>query len=78
MEPRKICAIGVKASRGVVMHGFALNVATDLRWFDYINPCGFVGGAVTSMERETGRKIALDEVKKLLRERLEVNLRIII
>jgi lipoyl(octanoyl) transferase len=49
---RKICAIGVKASRGVVMHGFALNVATDLGWFELINPCGMAGGAVTSIEKE--------------------------
>jgi lipoyl(octanoyl) transferase len=69
-EERKICAIGVRASRGVVMHGFALNVSTDLKWFELINPCGFVGGAVTSMEKETGRKIALEEVKSVLRERL--------
>jgi lipoyl(octanoyl) transferase len=73
---RKICAIGVKASHGVVMHGFALNVATDLGWFELINPCGFVGGAVTSMERETGREVALGEVKELLRERLSENLNI--
>ncbi len=74
---KKICAIGVKASRGVVMHGLALNVATDLGWFDHINPCGFVGGGVTSMEKELGRKIAPEEVKMLLAERLAVNLRIL-
>ncbi len=73
----KLCAIGVKASRGVVMHGFALNVATDLGWFEFINPCGFVGGAVTSMERELGHRIALDEVKEVLRGRLEANLKIL-
>ncbi len=72
----KICAIGVRASRGVVMHGFALNVSTDLGWFDRINPCGFVGGAVTSMERETGRRVEMDEVKNLLFERLTGNLMI--
>ncbi len=75
---RKICAIGVKASRGVVMHGFALNVSTGLAWFEMINPCGFVGGAVTSIERETGVEIALEEVKSLLREHLCENLKIII
>lgn len=75
---RKICAIGVKASRGVVMHGFALNVATDLKWFDLINPCGFVGGAVTSMERETGRRIAVDEVKEVVCGRLRENLGIMV
>ena len=75
---RKLCAIGVRASRGVVMHGLALNVATDLGWFGMINPCGMAGAAVTSMEMETGRKIALEEVKMLLVERLKENLRIII
>jgi lipoyl(octanoyl) transferase len=73
-EARKICAIGVKASRGVVMHGLALNVATDLGWFELINPCGFAPGAVTSIERETGRKIEMPRVKKLLSERLIENL----
>ncbi len=58
------------------MHGFALNVSTDLGWFDRINPCGFVGGAVTSMERETGRRVEMDEVKNLLFERLTGNLMI--
>lgn len=76
VRDKKICAIGVRASRGVVMHGFALNVSTDLRWFELVNPCGFVGGAVTSMEKETGRKIEIDEVKKLLCERLKENLKI--
>ncbi len=71
---RKICAIGVKASRGVVMHGFALNVSTGLEWFGLINPCGFVGGEVTSIERETGRRIEMAEVKKVLREKLKSRL----
>jgi len=73
---RKICAIGVKASRGVVMHGLALNVATDLEWFALINPCGMAGSAVTSIERETGRAADPDEVKRRLAERLRVNLKI--
>lgn len=50
-EYKKICAIGVRASRGCVMHGLALNVTTDLRWFSYINPCGMTAG-VTSIENE--------------------------
>ena len=63
---RKICAIGVRASRYVTMHGLALNVATDLRWFTMINPCGFTDKGVTSIVRETGRAVGMDEVKNLL------------
>lgn len=63
--PRKICAIGVRASRYVTMHGFALNVSTDLRWFSRINPCGFTDRGVTSIERETGGRISMTEVKEL-------------
>ena len=61
---RKICAIGVKASRYVPMHGFALNVTTDLRYFSYINPCGFVDKGVTSIEKETGMRPTLEEVAR--------------
>lgn len=61
---RKICAIGVKASRYVTMHGFALNVTTDLRYFSYINPCGFVDKGVTSIEKETGAQPSLEEVAR--------------
>ena len=61
---RKICAIGVKASRYVTMHGFALNVTTDLRYFSYINPCGFVDKGVTSIEKETGMRPTLEEVAR--------------
>ncbi|MGV8827746.1 MAG: lipoyl(octanoyl) transferase LipB [Breznakibacter sp.] len=63
---RKICAIGVKASRHVTMHGFALNVNTDLSYFNHINPCGFVDKGVTSIERELGQKQDLARVKALL------------
>lgn len=61
---RKICAMGVKASRWVTMHGFALNVNTDLRYFEYIIPCGIKDKAVTSLEREMQQKVSMDEVKK--------------
>lgn len=61
---RKICALGVRSSRWVTMHGFALNVNTDLGYFDHIVPCGIKGKAVTSMEVELGRKMNIEEVKQ--------------
>ena len=64
---RKICAIGVRASKYVTMHGFALNVNTDLEYFSYINPCGFIDKGVTSMEKELGKKININEVKEKLK-----------
>lgn len=68
---RKICAIGVKASRFVTMHGFALNVNTDLTYFDYINPCGFKDKGVTSLEKELNAKQDFERVKYIVREKLE-------
>ncbi len=64
---RKICALGVKASRWVTMHGFALNVNTELNYFDYIVPCGIQGKAVTSLQNELGRRISIEEVKEKLK-----------
>jgi lipoyl(octanoyl) transferase len=61
---RKICAIGVKSSRHVTMHGFALNVNTDLDYFRYINPCGLIDKGVTSIANELGGIVDFDEVKK--------------
>lgn len=66
IKSRKICAIGVRTSHWVSMHGFALNVNTDLNYFDYIVPCGIVGKAVTSMEKELGSTIDLKEVQNIL------------
>lgn len=60
---RKICAMGIRSSRWVTMHGFALNVNTDLGYFDNIIPCGIRGKAVTSLEAELNRKVDLKEVK---------------
>ncbi|MDB4303165.1 lipoyl(octanoyl) transferase LipB [Desulfosarcina sp.] len=65
-KTRKICAIGVKVSRAVTMHGFAFNVNTDLAFYNYINPCGFIDKGVTSMEKELGKKLDMDEVKNKL------------
>jgi len=75
-KTRKICAIGVKASRYVTMHGFAFNVNTNLAYFNYINPCGFVDKGVTSMQKELGKEIDIEEVKAILRTKLYQNLKI--
>ena len=64
---RKICAMGVKASRWVTMHGFALNINTDLSYFEYIVPCGIQGKAITSLEKELGRNVPFEEVKTKLK-----------
>jgi lipoyl(octanoyl) transferase len=66
-KSRKISAIGVRISRYVSMHGFALNVNTDMRYFNYINPCGFITYGVTSIEKELGRKIDMQEVKGIVK-----------
>jgi lipoyl(octanoyl) transferase len=70
-KARKICAIGVKASRFITMHGFALNVNTNLEYFNHINPCGFVNKGVTSMEKELGEKQDFEKVKDVLKEKIE-------
>lgn len=61
---RKICALGVKTSKWVTMHGFALNVSTNLGYFDHIIPCGIRGKSVTSLESELGKNIPSEEVKE--------------
>lgn len=63
---RKICAIGMRSSHYVTMHGLALNVNTDLRYFSYINPCGFIDKGVTSLRQELKNEVSMDEVKQRL------------
>jgi lipoyl(octanoyl) transferase len=69
-KARKICAIGVKASRYVTMHGFAFNVNTNLEYFNYINPCGFTDKGVTSLEKELGGKQDFESVKDRVKRNL--------
>lgn len=67
---RKICALGVRSSRWVTMHGFALNVNANLDYFNNIVPCGIENKAVASMDRELGRNISMEEVKGRLKANL--------
>ncbi len=69
-KSRKICAIGVRVSKFITMHGFALNINTNLEYFNYINPCGITNRGITSMEKEMGKKIDSKEVKQKLKEYL--------
>ncbi len=66
IKARKICAMGVRTSHWVSMHGFALNVNTDLSYFDYIVPCGIQGKSVTSIAKELGKTILVEEVYQVL------------
>lgn len=68
---RKICALGVKASRWVTMHGFALNVNSDLKYFEYIIPCGIKDKAVTSLERELNSTLDMNEVKEIVKSKFQ-------
>tara|TARA_B100000475_G_scaffold198524_1_gene179233 strand:- start:1952 stop:2656 length:705 start_codon:yes stop_codon:yes gene_type:complete len=69
---RKICALGVKTSRWVSMHGFAFNINTDLSYFENIIPCGINDKQVTSLEKELGEKINLEKVKEQLKSNIEL------
>jgi lipoyl(octanoyl) transferase len=70
LKARKICALGIRCSRWVTMHGFAFNVNTQLDYFNHIIPCGITEKSVTSMEKELGAKQDISLVKKVLREKI--------
>jgi lipoyl(octanoyl) transferase len=71
-KARKICAIGVKASKYITMHGFAFNVNTDLTYFNNINPCGFTDKGVTSLKKELGTRQDFEFVKNIVKRNLQV------
>ncbi|HCX74199.1 MAG TPA: lipoyl(octanoyl) transferase, partial [Algoriphagus sp.] len=69
-NPRKICAMGVKSSRWVTMHGFAFNINADLSYFGHIIPCGIDDKAVTSLNKELGKPIPMEQVKEKVKRHL--------
>jgi lipoyl(octanoyl) transferase len=70
-KERKICAMGVRCSRWITMHGLAFNVNTDLSYFDHIIPCGIKDKQVTSLQKELGRELDFNEVKKVVKQKFE-------
>ncbi len=68
---RKICAMGIRCSRWITMHGFAFNINTDLSFFDHIIPCGIVNKKVTSLANELGQSVSMDEVKEKMKRNFE-------
>jgi lipoyl(octanoyl) transferase len=70
-KERKICAMGIKCSRWVTMHGFAFNINTDLSYFDFIVPCGITNKKVTTLQKELGRVVPMEEVKEKVKANFE-------
>lgn len=70
-KERKICAMGIKCSRWITMHGFAFNINTDLSYFDFIVPCGIENKQVTSLQKELGREVDFEEVKRKVKLNFE-------
>ncbi|MEO8173791.1 MAG: lipoyl(octanoyl) transferase LipB [Sediminibacterium sp.] len=70
-KERKICAMGIKCSRWITMHGFAFNINTDLSYFDFIVPCGIENKQVTSLQKELGREVSFEEVKRKVKLNFE-------
>jgi lipoyl(octanoyl) transferase len=70
-KERKICAMGIRCSRWITMHGFAFNVNTDLSFFDYIIPCGIKDKRVTSLGKELGHAVSMEEIKEKVKRNFE-------
>lgn len=70
-KERKICAMGIKCSRWITMHGFAFNINTDLSYFNFIVPCGIENKQVTSLQKELGREVSFEEVKEKVKKNFE-------